>query len=167
MAQSKVRVLDTHIHLAVDWHSGLGGGGGLPNGWLPGEPEAFRRNWTEDGLLALSAQGKHNFEVVGTVFVECANEPPEAEAQWTLSMAEDPKSTVKAVVAHIPVPEGAAAVKAFLDKLRDKDSGRLPPRLKGGRVVLLGDPMPSPDFCLSNTYLEGLSELQKSGKQLY
>ena len=53
----------------------------------------------------------------------------------------DPSSKIKAVVANIPVPDGGAAVKAFLDGLRTAD-GVLPAGLKGGRAVLLGNPMP-------------------------
>eukprot|EP00912_Choanoflagellata_sp_UC4_P001357 UC4_evm1s839 len=162
----KIKVLDTHIHLAVDWKESLGGGKGLPNVWLPGEPDSFQRNFTEKNLLDLNAEGPHNFEIVGTVFVECSNVPAEEEARWTLSMAEDPGSSVKAVVANIPVPNGAAAVRTFLDKLRNKNDGSLPSRLKGGRVVLLGDPMPPPNLCLSDSYLEGLCELQKTGAWL-
>ena len=41
---STQKVLDTHIHLAVDWKKG---GAGLPNGWLPSEPESFQKEWAE------------------------------------------------------------------------------------------------------------------------
>jgi hypothetical protein len=67
--------------------------------------------------------------------------------------------------ANIPVPRGAAAVKTFLNSLRD-NSGKLPRALKGGRVVLLGNPMPPSDACLSPTYIEGLKELGAEGVRL-
>ena len=41
------KVVDTHIHLAVDWKEG---GAGLRNGWLPSEPASFQREWAEVSL---------------------------------------------------------------------------------------------------------------------
>jgi len=155
---STQKVFDTHIHLAVDWKKG---GAGLPNGWLPSEPESFQKEWAESDLLAAQA-GSDVFTVEGSVFVECSNEPAIAEAKWTLAMADDASSTIKAVIAHIPVPDGKAAVEAFLNELRDEKGG-LPPNLKGGRVVLLGNPMPAPTACLAAPYLEGLAALAEAG----
>jgi len=129
--------------------------------WLTSESEPFQRDWTEADVCKLAAQSEH-FVVKGYVFVECGNIPAVEEAKWTLAMASNSDSQVCAVVAHVPVPDGAEAVTAFLDALRD-GSGALPLALKGGRVVLLGDPMPAPDACLAPTYLEGLAELQKAG----
>ena len=98
------------------------------------------------------------------VFVECCNEPPLDEARWALSLADAPDSRCAAVVARIPAFDGADAVRGFLDALRIRDktttasagkdcnsteSGSLPPALKGGRVVMLGTPMPPPDHCLT------------------
>jgi hypothetical protein len=137
--------------------------------------------------------------------------------QWALDMANDPASLVKAVIAHIPVPDGAAAVEAFLAALASlasasvaseakessgssgdaldtasgasgagpavtavtagaadlrEESGegevmppqpQLPAALRGGRVVLLGDPMPPPDACRAPAYLAGLGALSKAG----
>jgi hypothetical protein len=40
------------------------------------------------------------------------------------------KSTIKAVVANIPVPQGKPAVEAFLAELKGEDGG-LPAYLKG------------------------------------
>ena len=50
--------------------------------------------------------------------------------------------------------QGKEAVEAFLSELKDS-SGKLPAALKGGRVVLLGDPMPPVDACLAKAYGEG------------
>jgi predicted TIM-barrel fold metal-dependent hydrolase len=155
------RVFDSHIHLAVDWREGEGG---LPNEWLPNQPTAFHRNWTEADMLALSEESGGAFQVVGAVYVECFNRPALEEARWALRMADDPSSVVEAVVAHIPVPDGGAAVRAFLDALREngEEGKRLPRRLRGGRVVLFGHP---PDHCAtSQKYAEGLRELRRSGE---
>ena len=67
--------------------------------------------------------------------------PPSTVPPCPRSAGSNPDSKIKAVVANIPVPDGGAAVKAFLDGLRSAD-GALPTGLKGGRVVLLGAPMP-------------------------
>lgn len=144
------RVLDTHVHLA---------GNELPNSWLPGEPAAFQREWTEAKLIAANGP---DFEVEGYVFVECSNSPAIAEAKWVLDMVEDSGSKIVAAIANIPVPDGAAAVNSWLDQLRN-DSGNLPVGLKGGRVVLLGDPMPLPTACLDPTYLDGLQAIGEAG----
>ena len=40
---------------------------------------------------------------------------------------------------------------------------QLPAALRGGRVVLLGDPMPPPDACRAPAYLAGLGALSKAG----
>ena len=140
------------------------GEGGLPNEWLPNQPTAFHRNWTEADMLALSEESGGAFQVVGAVYVECFNRPALEEARWALRMADDPSSVVEAVVAHIPVPDGGAAVRAFLDALREngEEGKRLPRRLRGGRVVLFGHP---PDHCAtSQKYAEGLRELRRSGE---
>ena len=87
------RVFDSHIHLAVDWREGEGG---LPNEWLPNQPTAFHRNWTEADMLALSEESGGAFQVVGAVYVECFNRPALEEARWALRMADDPSSVVEA-----------------------------------------------------------------------
>ena len=74
-------------------------------------------------------------------------------------MIQDPKSLVQRVVAHIPVPEGGEAVTKFLNHFKERNGGELPASLRGGRVVLLGDPMPPPDACLEGMYLDGLRVL--------
>jgi len=150
------KVIDTHIHLAKDWQNGETG---LPNGWLPSEGASFHRNWTEEDLLKLQSD---KFAVEGFVFVECANLPAVSEAKWVLDMVADASSKVIALVANIPVPEGKEAVEAFLSELKDS-SGKLPAALKGGRVVLLGDPMPPVDACLAKAYGEGLGALSEAG----
>ena len=130
----------------------------LKQGWLGECDASFKRDWTEDNLRAQAA-GSEGFDVKGFVFVECSNEPPVEEAKWTLAMCQDPKSMIRAVTAHIPVPDGASAVKAFLSDLRD-DSGSLPSALKGGRVVICGQPV---DTCLKPAFIEGLEELGREG----
>lgn len=150
------RVVDSHVHLAINWREGEGG---LANGWLPTQPPSFHRDWSEADYVSASGESG-SFDVVGAVYVECFNEPPLDEARWALRLADDPASLVSAVVAHIPVPDGAEAVRGFLDSLRETPGGPLPRRLKGGRVVLFGHPE---DYCLSAQYAEGLDELQRSG----
>lgn len=148
------QVIDTHIHLAIGWKEG---GKGLKNAWLPDMPAGFQRDWAEADIKC-----GDGFEVTAFVFVECANQSAADEAKWVLDMVTDPSSKIKAVVANIPVPDGGAAVKAFLDGLRTAD-GVLPAGLKGGRAVLLGNPMPPADACLQPLYLEGLKELESAG----
>jgi hypothetical protein len=157
-SMSKIVVLDTHIHLAKGWQDGSG----LSNGWIPEEAASFHRDWTEDDLRALAAASE-GFDVKGFVFVECCNEPPLEEAKWTLKMCEDPSSMIRAVTAHIPVPDGGPAVKAFLDELRD-GSGALPTALKGGRVVICGQ---TKDACLDSKFTEGLEQLNREGGLLW
>lgn len=50
----------------------------------------------------------------------------------------------------------------FLGQLKTPD-GKLPSGLKGGRVVLLGNPMPAPTACLEEAYLAGLAALHSHG----
>lgn len=160
----KIRAIDTHIHLADKWRQGEGG---LSNLFL--QSGACRElsmriadcyveppSWNLEEYINSTTNGP--VQVVGAVFVECLNVPASSEAQWALKMCEQPNPIVAAVVAHIPVPEGASAVNNFLDALRDSQ-GKLPAALRGGRVVLLDDPMPPPDACLAPTYLEGLAAL--------
>ena len=94
------------------------------------------------------------------VFVECFNDNSSLkEAIWALSMVQDPSSLVSAVVAHVPVPEGGEAVKAFMQSL----PAELLPGLRGARVSLLGNPMPAPDACLTTDYETGLQMLEEFG----
>eukprot|EP00038_Savillea_parva_P009212 m.181999 g.181999 ORF g.181999 m.181999 type:complete len:299 (-) comp15407_c0_seq1:102-998(-) len=152
-------VLDTHIHLADNWKSGLGG---LENVWLPTEPENFQNlHWTEAKLLEENAAAGGQFDIQGFIFVECGNVPAVSEAKWVLEMAKSDTSKIVGVVANIPVPQGQAAVNDFLSGLEVE--GQLPVELKGGRQVLLGDPMPAPDACLDPLYLQGLEALHARG----
>ena len=63
------------------------------------------------------------------------------------------------LVAHIPAPDGADAVSAFLQPLRDA-SGALPSGLKGGRVVFLGK---DPEACLDPEFEAGLRVMASEG----
>ena len=63
------------------------------------------------------------------------------------------------LVAHIPAPDGADAVSAFLQPLRDA-FGALPSGLKGGRVVFLGK---DPEACLDPAFESGLRVMAAEG----
>eukprot|EP00039_Didymoeca_costata_P019679 m.338513 g.338513 ORF g.338513 m.338513 type:complete len:294 (+) comp18450_c0_seq1:19-900(+) len=153
-----MEVLDSHVHLAKDWKEGQGG---LPNSWLPSMPESFQKDFPEEEFVkAISVC--EGYKVSSYIFVECSNEPPLAEAKWTLDMVANKDSLCAAVVAHIPAAKGKAAVNDFLDGLRGEDK-KLPTGLKGGRVVFLGDPMPEADDCLKPDYLAGLEALHAEG----
>lgn len=147
-------VIDSHIHLSRHY------GGGLKNEWLPEEGESFRRDWTEEDYLASIAKG--SCKVKSAIFIECFNRPAVEEAKWVLKMIDDPKSVVVAMTAQIEVQKGAAAVKEFLDQLRDTD-GKLPKGLKGARFVFPACENKAADCCMEPTFLEGLAELGKSG----
>lgn len=147
-------IIDTHIHLSCHYS------GGLPNEWLPSQPESFKRDWTEDDYRAAVAES--GFNVKHAVFVECFNRPPEDEAKWVLGMIDDPNSMVCALTAQIYAQKGAAAVNEFLDLLRGPD-GALPAGLKGGRLVFMASDNKAPDACLDPLFLEGLAALQKEG----
>ena len=201
------QVVDSHIHLAVGWQKGKGG---LPNSWLRAASKELARDWTEPMYLAATAgltrtlgkalalpfenttnaaKAKPSVAVklVGAVFVECCNEPPAAEARWALQLAADASSVVQAVVANIPVAQGAEAVDTFLAQLaegqvggaggqEEKQGGKetpaavgeekltqrlqLPPALKGGRG---GGPIQPLNACIAPTYLSGLRALCKHG----
>ena len=93
-----------------------------------------------------------------------------ARPQWVFGMIASSSSRVEALVAHIPVPDGAAAVNAWLGQLLEAQCGAgakpdalIAAGLRGGRVVLLGDPMPAPDACLAPAYLDGLRALARYG----
>lgn len=125
-----------------------------------------RVEWTEaTWLAAIDASSTcvkgHQLHVEAAIFVQCFNESSMDEAMWALKMVSDPASKVAGVVAAIPVPEGAEAVDTFLAGLRVGDA--LPAGLKGGRVPLLGDPLPAPDTCRQPAYLDGLRALAKTG----
>jgi|TARA_B110000208_G_scaffold98457_1_gene122999 L-fuconolactonase len=151
-----IEVVDTHIHLCYgptfSWES---------NGWLASESESFQREWSEADLIS-AASASTSTSLTAGVFVECGNAPPLAEARWALAMASSSTSLIGGVTAHIPCMSGGDAVAAFLDALRDAD-GALPAGLKGGRQVLLGDPMPAPDACRAPLLLEGLAVLAANG----
>ena len=153
-----MEVVDTHIHLTC--RAGVGGPS-LANSWL-GEPRsqpgyyATKDDWTEDdlrGVMAAASPG--GFDVRQAVFIQCFNEPPVEEARWILDLMSAEGSAVCGLVAHIPVPDGGAAVTEFLDSLRD-DGGALPAGLKGGRVAFANE-VTAPQF------LDGLKCLGAAG----
>jgi len=108
--------------------------------------------------IEATCAGRYN--VKRGIFVEVAVDPSThvSEAKMALKKAQDADSFIEGVVAAIPVPEGGAAVRGFLDKLRV--NGELPKALKGGRIVLFGA---EKDVMLSQKYTSGLEELQKHG----
>ena len=118
---------------------------------------------------AMSATTSSSFRVDRMVFVECGNDNGSIEeVKWALNMAKDSSSRIAAVVAHIPIPDGEEAVREFMQAvLLDKDDASdtpslaLPAALRGGRVVLLGNPMPAADACLSCKYDAGLAVLEE------
>lgn len=183
-ASTAIRIIDAHVHLA---------GSSLTNPWVDGDLNTFAakthparaktvsRDGADGDLLESSLTKEYEdvaaaefksenqkdsctrFFVDRFVFVECINEPPEAEARWALSMALSSESRCAAVVAHIPAFDGPGAVRKFLNELRDPSTGKLPVHLKGGRVVMLGDPMPAPDYCVScKGFDDALSAMQES-----
>lgn len=173
-AGDRFRVLDTHVHLASSE---------LPNTWADTEMYAYCKslhNGTavdlkrDTGVLAMHAYGNVvsslataiqgvDAEVAGAIFVECGNSPAVEEARWAIKQCRVPGSLFKGVVVHAPVPEGADATRNFLDALRDGADQSLPIELKGARVVLLGNPMPSVEACRSPQYVAGLQELARAG----
>ena len=151
-------VIDTHIHLTSP---------SLKNNWLASHEKASFKDgdFGYEAFVAAIASARTAtlpapMPVTGAIYVQCFNEPPLEEAKWALGLAEDPATVVQGVVAQIPVPDGANAVNAFLKKLSTTKKGTTLPRgLKGGRVVLLGDPAPAPNACLAKAYLDGLAAL--------
>jgi L-fuconolactonase len=160
-------IVDTHVHFAEQWRCGEQG---LPNAWLRDENnQAFHQDWSEDKLTSDAKFSALPVNVL--VYVECFNTSNIDEAKWVLSMINDEHSLVQAFVAHIPVPDGADAVTTFLNELRNNNDsttskssiGSLPRALKGGRVVLLGNPTPSPTSVLQEKYIQGLKALHAEG----
>ena len=70
----------------------------------------------------MGAARPDGFDIQHAVFIQCFNEPPEEEARWILNLMSAKDSAICGLVAHIPVPEGAAAVERFLDALRGDES---------------------------------------------
>ena len=103
----------------------------------------------------MGAAASDGYAVQQAVFIQCFNEPPEEEARWILDLMEAEGSAVCGLVAHIPVPDGAAAVEEFLDSLRGED-GALPAGLKGGRIAFANG-VTNPQF------LAGLKALGAAG----
>jgi L-fuconolactonase len=103
----------------------------------------------------MGAAGSDGFDVQQAVFIQCFNEPPEEEARWILDLMAAEGSVVCGLGAHIPVPDGAAAVEKFLDSLRGED-GALPAGLKGGRIAFANE-VTDPQF------LDGLKALGAAG----
>ena len=171
-------IVDTHIHLASS---------AFPNDWvdhdLNSDAKSMHSNMAlkvdrHKGDLSLESLVEEIKETCSStvkvermVFVECGNDGGSTEeAKWALSLAADPTSQVCAVVAHIPVPDGEEAVRIFLSSVASWVSSSspsmseiLPTALRGGRVVLLGNPMPPSDACLSDKYIAGLAVLEEYG----
>lgn len=147
---SAIRTLDSHIHFTdldqfdYDYLTDEGfrmqtlKGTGVEE-----ETMYFSRNWSEADLKKVISKNPQ-FDVVGCVFVEAAVPAEKAvdEAVWALSMAASPSSLVEAVVAQIPVPSGEEAVTEFLRSV-EKRGGAMG-KLRGGRVVLFGQPLGAP-----------------------
>lgn len=154
-----IRVVDAHVHfydkskVKISWIAGAERDFKL-------EPGTMDRDWGEADLRKEQKQAADRYSVSAGVFVEVHVDKPSrlAEAKFALGLAADKESQIQGVVAAIPVPQGAEAVKAFLDALRV--GGKLPPGLKGGRVNLFGQPK---DVMLSEKYASGLNELTKNG----
>ena len=164
-----LRIVDSHVHFA---------GPELSNPWADGDlnPDcaeahpgtAVHVDRTKDGQLMESSLVRDveegGFNVEKLVYVECFNGTPLEEARWALKMASNDASKIESVVLHIPVPQGGEAVREFLSQLRTGPStSALPKQLRGGRVVLLGCPMPPADACNSVQYLAGLAALEEHG----
>ena len=94
------------------------------------------------------------FHARGVIVVEADPVDGVAEAKWISAMAQSPGSLIRGLVAHIPVADGAAAVKKFLASV---DNCSL---LRGGRVTLMAS---APEACLTTAYFEGLAALCTAG----
>jgi L-fuconolactonase len=103
----------------------------------------------------MAAAASDGFGVTQAVFIQCFNEPPVEEARWILDLMSAEGSAVCGLVAHIPVPDGAAAVEDFLDSLRG-DDGALPAGLKGGRIAFANQ-------VTEPLFVEGLKALGAAG----
>jgi len=157
-----LRILDSHVHLA---------GKHLDNNWVDNDLNTDAKtlhpttsipvNRTSSELLEQSFISEtKSFNVDRLIFVECGNDDGSLkETKWALGLANDPSSRIAAVVAHIPVPQGADAVRNWITSIREDN--QLPLLLRGGRIVLLGNPMPAIDTCLSEDYNAGLSVLEE------
>ena len=143
-------VIDTHVHLTFP--------DSCINAWVDGEGWDISK-YTEETLVARIDESI--ISVKSAVYVQCFNHPPLEEACTAIALARSSDSIIKAVVAEIPVPMGAEKTSAFLAAIRKRHDGKLPNPLKGGRVVLLGNPAPDPKTCLSKHYQEGLQILQQ------
>eukprot|EP01047_Picozoa_sp_COSAG01_P051245 COSAG01_NODE_5263_length_4376_cov_3.153612_4_plen_304_part_00 len=152
-----MEVLDTHIHLTCRGYPPH-----LPNSWLGAvgskEPGSYydQDDWGESELRAAVATAANGFSVSAVLYIQCFNETPLDEARWILGLVRSPSSLVCGLVAHIPVPEGAAAVNAFQDQLRPAAGAALPGGLKGGRIFGAAG-------TLTPLYQEGLGALAARG----
>lgn len=173
-------IIDTHIHLASsslsnDWaDNDLNSDAKSMHPIMAKEVSRCAGDLTLQSLVNEIAEIE-NINVQRMVFVECNNDQGSIEeAKWVLDMAKDPNLPVCAVVAHIPVPEGEEAVRNYLSSIvswhstsatstSSTSTTTLPQSLRGGRVVLLGNPMPPADACLSDKYDAGLSVLEEYG----
>ena len=155
--ESVREVVDSHVHFS--------GVGGLTSKFHDaayfGEGAKRRDAYTEEEFeIQAVACG---LDVDRCVFVECMLGDAVAEASWALERCRSHDSKIGAVVAHAPAPDGGDAVEEFLRRLPGCDAHRKPAGLAGGRVVLLGDPMPHKFACLDPLYGEGLGALHARG----
>ena len=139
-------VVDSHIHLCEarhPWLAAVEQEQGLQTG-------ALDKLWSCEELCAQVAACAANFSVRRAVFVEaCGGVHASAETALMLREAARPDGLVAACVAHVPAPDGAAAVNAFLDGLRDSAgagrSGTRPPPSRRGDRTRRGETLPRRD----------------------
>ena len=160
-------VFDAHVHFT---NRGL-----VSYDWMGETPGlSATHEYTEAELVANAAAS--GVTISGAIFVECgcnANSSVGAdgaadtdgaatvrEAVWMLSLAAEPSSIVKGVVANMPVTEGGAAVEAWLEALRKAATSdgaeKLPSALLGARQVLNGAPA---DAIAAPVLIEGVKVL--------
>ncbi len=155
--ESLGEVVDSHVHFS--------GEGGLKSSF-------HDARYFGEGASRCAAYSEEEFEVQTVkcgldvsqcVFVECMLGEPLEEAAWAVGRCQTCDSKIGAVVAHVPAPAGAEAVEAFITQLPGASATTTPRGLAGGRVVLLGDPMPHKFSCLDPLYGEGLAALHARG----
>ena len=138
--RSARRIVDAHVHL---WDPGR-----LSYPWLQGSATLNRPYVLEDYAAATA-----NLSVEAMVFVQCEAVPDayDEEAAWVTSLAaREPR--LRGIVAGAP-PYKGDGVRLDLARLRRH------PLLKGVRQIIQFQP--DPDFCLSPSFLEGVSLLEE------
>jgi L-fuconolactonase len=161
-------IIDSHVHLAT---------ADIPNDWVDTELNSEAQLLQPHTAITLTRQSKELLEASLTseinqyngidvqqyIFVECFNGTSATnymeEAVWALTKVKDDASLISGYVGHIPVPNGQQAVDDYMASIPIE----LFPGLRGGRVALLGNPMPLPDTCLTAKYDSGLEALEKLG----